>query len=123
MTTLDVWAQQHSVQRVDLVKIDVEGAEIHVLRGGLQFLGQTQPLVIMEIRDGEVRRRSFGYDVSDLIGLLCSIGYAEFCNLRAAGLARIERETDILLGDSDMLALCPAKTSHVRVVKNLASSW
>lgn len=123
MTTLDMWAQQHSVQRVDLVKIDVEGAEIQVLRGGLQFLRQTQPLVIMEIRDREVRRRSFGYDVSDLIGLLCSIGYAEFYSLRAGGLARIERETDILLGDSDMLALCPAKTPHVRVVKTLASNW
>lgn len=36
--TLDAFAKSHGVNRIDLLKIDVEGAELKVLRGGRQLL-------------------------------------------------------------------------------------
>lgn len=119
MMTLDTWAGQNCVQRADLIKIDVEGAEMQVLRGGLQFLRQTQPLLVMEIRDNDVRKRNFGYDVSDLIKLLRSVGYMEFFSLRRRGLVLIQSTADISPNDDDILALNPTRVSHVHAVKRL----
>jgi len=119
MLTLDKWAEQNSVQKADLIKIDVEGAEMQVLQGGLEFLRQTQPLLIMEIRDSDVRKRNFGYDVSDLIKLLRGIGYMEFFSLRRRGLVRIQSATDILPNDDDILALNPVRLLQTKVVKSL----
>jgi len=112
MVTLDAWAKRNSVLRADLMKIDVEGAEIKVLQGAAGFLRTVQPIVILEIRDREVRRRSFGYDVPDLMELLRAAGYEEFYCLRRPGLARISTGADIGDEDHDMVALCPRKSSH-----------
>jgi len=105
MVTLDAWAEQNFVDRLNLIKIDVEGAEIMVLRGGLKLLRRTHPLVILEIRDRQIRQECFGYTISDLMEILRSVGYAEFYCLRKYGLSRVNDEQDISSDDHDMLAL------------------
>lgn len=40
-----------SLPAPDLIKIDVEGAEVEVLRGGLQLLSTTRPSLIVEFSD------------------------------------------------------------------------
>lgn len=50
--TLDhLWACEHEPQ-VDLLKIDVEGAELKVLLGAEQLLRQLEPIVMFENRQG-----------------------------------------------------------------------
>lgn len=50
--TLDhLWANEHKPQ-VDLLKIDVEGAELKVLQGAEQLLCQLEPIVMFENRQG-----------------------------------------------------------------------
>lgn len=47
-TTLDAFVESAGVERVDVVKIDVEGAELSVLDGAKRTLAEHRPTVVME---------------------------------------------------------------------------
>jgi FkbM family methyltransferase len=74
-TTIDAYLAERGVNRVDLVKIDIEGAELLALRGGAAMLARDDaPLFIMELNP---RTQSYGGAGSgDLLGLLQQYGYA-----------------------------------------------
>ena len=44
--TLDAFAEQHDIDHIDLLKIDVEGFEHDVLQGAVQSLGKTNRIVL-----------------------------------------------------------------------------
>lgn len=46
--SLDAIVRGHSLQRLDLLKIDTEGHELSVLRGGVEALGEFTPYVYIE---------------------------------------------------------------------------
>jgi len=50
MTTLDAFCRAQRLERIDLIKIDVEGAEDRVLEGAKEILAHYRPMVIVEIR-------------------------------------------------------------------------
>lgn len=74
-TTIDTYLAERSVRRVDLVKIDIEGAELLALRGASALLARDDaPLFIMELNP---RTLSYGGAGSrDLLDLLKQHGYA-----------------------------------------------
>ena len=45
-TMLDSFTKKHCIEKVDLLKIDVQGAECHVLRGGQNSLKTTRAIVL-----------------------------------------------------------------------------
>jgi FkbM family methyltransferase len=45
---LDEWISNNPQPRVDLIKLDVEGAEINVIRGAVQTLHQYRPTLLIE---------------------------------------------------------------------------
>jgi FkbM family methyltransferase len=47
--TLDHFVACEGIDRVNLIKMDVDGEELQVLRGGLGILKEFQPLLVMEI--------------------------------------------------------------------------
>jgi FkbM family methyltransferase len=49
LTTLDRLLDQHGVQRVDFLKVDVEGAELRVLHGAAGTLKRSEPAVELEM--------------------------------------------------------------------------
>ena len=55
--------------KIDLVKIDVEGAELGVLKGALQLLGRWHPIVIFECGLGA--SDFYGTEPEDVYDLLC----------------------------------------------------
>jgi len=72
--TLDEYVSEQALPRVDLVKIDVEGAEILVLKGARQLLnGPNPPAVICEFSDKTTH--GFGYDAMELRQFLEDQGY------------------------------------------------
>jgi len=73
---LDTWAQDSAIGRVRLVKIDVEGAELLVLRGMQGILeGRSGPEVIFEFCPKNLGSK----DVEDgIFDLLSECGYALF---------------------------------------------
>jgi FkbM family methyltransferase len=52
VVTLDECLKTHGWCDIDLVKIDAEGEESNILKGGARFFAELSPLVQYEIRDG-----------------------------------------------------------------------
>lgn len=73
LTTLDKYVSDNQIICLDLMKIDVEGAELMVLRGGMETISQHRPLIFTEL----LRKwsRAFGYHPNDVIQLLGTMGY------------------------------------------------
>ncbi len=70
---LDHIIRETGVSRVDVVKIDVEGAELLVLKGATQTLAQFSPVVIVEVVD--VQLRAMGTSAGELMAFMASQGY------------------------------------------------
>lgn len=70
---LDQYVAQANLARVDLIKCDVEGAELHVLKGAKQTLTRFRPVVLLETEDRLTK--SFGYDSAEVVQFLLDIGY------------------------------------------------
>jgi FkbM family methyltransferase len=48
LTTLDECMKAYSWQRIDFIKIDAEGAELQIIKGGKEFFDKLSPLVMFE---------------------------------------------------------------------------
>jgi FkbM family methyltransferase len=71
---LDTWATAHNLTRVDVIKIDVEGAEKFVLEGARETIARFKPLLLCEAEAGS--SAMFGYSPADLVVNLEAMGYS-----------------------------------------------
>lgn len=69
-TTLDAFASARAIGEVDLLKIDTESFEAHVLRGAPQVLARTKNLLIEITLEGNEN-----YSLSSLMSLLVGPGF------------------------------------------------
>jgi FkbM family methyltransferase len=72
-TTLDQYCQAAGLDRIDLLKIDAEGAELFVLRGAEQTLRTLRPLVLFEI--GRKNLAPYGIQPAEVHEFLTARGY------------------------------------------------
>ena len=70
---LDQVKEIKSWKRVDLIKIDVEGYELHVLKGANSILSNFKPILFIEVDDNNLRDQ--GHSAMALIQFLEEIGY------------------------------------------------
>jgi FkbM family methyltransferase len=77
LIALDNYCQEHSVSRVDFMKVDVEGAELMVLRGARSLLVSAEGPAIM-FEASESQAASFGSSSSAVKALLAENGYDIF---------------------------------------------
>lgn len=105
ITRLDTWASSNQVKDINLVKVDVEGAEMLVIRGGRTILRQARPSLLLEINNRTGRFQQYGYTIDDLLSELRGIGYDAFYALRVQGLDSFTTESELLESDRDMLAI------------------
>jgi len=70
---IDDVVRELNLTRVDAIKIDVEGAEVFVLRGALDTLKRFHPKIVVEVVPSQLG--SFQTTADDLISLIKSAGY------------------------------------------------
>lgn len=70
---LDDYLAEAKVERLDFIKLDVDGFECHVLGGGLAALQRFQPVILMEFTSYVLRER--GRSTAELLGILQQAGY------------------------------------------------
>ncbi|MFC5455676.1 FkbM family methyltransferase [Prosthecobacter fluviatilis] len=86
---LDDYINEHQISRVDFMKIDVEGAELHALRGSQKMIGRFRPMLFLEVCESWMR--NFQCAPPDLAAFLLDHGYTDFF---IAG-NKVERTSDI----------------------------
>ncbi len=87
LTTLDHYVTTHKIPRVDVIKCDVEGAEMLVFSGAKEVLGHWHPVLLFEAIENHTKL--FNYEVADLLDFIASYGYTLY---RIVG-ERLERAT------------------------------
>ena len=73
LTTLDSVRERYGLDRLDWVKIDVEGYELKVVRGGLLAIEELRPRLFVEVDDAHLRDQ--GDSAQALLGELDQLGY------------------------------------------------
>jgi FkbM family methyltransferase len=68
---LDQWIAKSEVRRLDLVKMDIEGAEIEALEGAVLTLARFRPILLIQAYHVRNGRRTF----EACANFLCGLGY------------------------------------------------
>jgi FkbM family methyltransferase len=73
VTTLDAYLDQFPPRRIDIIKVDIEGAELPFLRGARETIRRYRPLLIIEVQNAS--SSAAGYRAEDILGFLSDLGY------------------------------------------------
>lgn len=76
VTTLDDWQVEQKLSRLDVIKMDIEGAELPALLGGLGVIQRFRPNLIIELN--AATSRAAGYNMLDLVAWLQAQNYDIF---------------------------------------------
>jgi FkbM family methyltransferase len=82
--TLDQFAQDRKIGRVDVIKMDIEGSELRAFQGARQILRESRPLLLVEF-NAPVATQA-GWKLSELYELIRPYGYRA-CELHRRKLA------------------------------------
>lgn len=77
VTTVDRLVTRVRLPRVDFIKVDVEGAELALVRGAERTIGTYRPNVLLEIEDRHLRR--YGHHAGDVVAWFAARGYGMSC--------------------------------------------
>lgn len=78
VSRMDETAPVNSLEKIDLIKIDVEGYELQVLKGAQGVLRKHKPILFVELDDDNLRDQ--GDSASELVRYLEERGYASITN-------------------------------------------
>jgi FkbM family methyltransferase len=96
VVSLDELVQQLEIRRLDVFKLDVEGAELPAIKGGDACLKRFRPVIIAEIHPQ--RSCSLGCKPSDFLEYLSDLGYSIFQYVPTSGRLRTVRSMAELQG-------------------------
>jgi FkbM family methyltransferase len=101
--TIDDYAKSSGLARVGLIALDVEGAELHVLRGAERVLSAYAPHIVFEVHRWYVDW-SAGLHNTEIVRWLASLGYTLF--------AVRDFQSNYDLGDRP-IELVPVETAYL----------
>lgn len=74
--TLDDYAVKNNLERIDLIKIDIEGNELNTLKGMQKVLERDKPIIFIEVINEHLAK--FGSSAHEVYAFLGSLGYKAF---------------------------------------------
>jgi FkbM family methyltransferase len=86
--SLDSYVETLGISRLDMIKVDIEGAEYKFLLGAFRTLKRFRPLMIIELNPKALA--AFGASPEGIVGLARSLGYS-FYTARPSGLRSLVR--------------------------------
>jgi FkbM family methyltransferase len=75
MTRLDDFILENSIGKIDIIKIDIEGAEFMCFEGAKKTLTNDKPIIIFECNES-INIQRFGYNTFELLSFLYQFGYS-----------------------------------------------
>jgi FkbM family methyltransferase len=102
--TLDALAQDLALERVDVMKIDVEGTEVKVLTGARDLLARSRPTLLIEANEAALRGQATS--TAELLALLRSLDYEIHVFSERTG--RIERLAAGAALSANIVAIAPS---------------
>lgn len=106
LTRLDTFVQEQNIKNCHLIKIDVEGAEVMFLRGGVSFLSQTRPIIYGEFNNYFLPK--FGSSFLDVVNIVSPWDYRFFKQNKFGQFIEIEEPQPRL----EHVLLTPSETSN-----------
>jgi len=100
VTTLDTFCRREHIEKIDFIKIDVEGFEQLVLEGGKEIIERSHPLIYLELYDHGLKVN--GGSARELITWLQERGYDHILDAYSEKL--IDAQTDLKDCDIDIIA-------------------
>ena len=89
LARLDTVLRERQIEKVDFIKLDVEGAELSVLRGAPELLkNRPRPVILAEVQN--IRTRPWGYEASEIIQCLAVNDYRWFRPLSGGGVEALD---------------------------------
>lgn len=76
-TTLDEWYEKEGLKKIDLIKIDIEGADFLALKGMSKILQTCQPVLFVEISKPLLYR--YKNTTEEVYDYLLNFGYKAYC--------------------------------------------
>jgi FkbM family methyltransferase len=74
--TIDDMFSKLNLESLDVIKIDTEGSELNIIKGGEKTIKEFKPNILLEFDDKNTSQ--FGYKRDDIVALLQSYGYTNF---------------------------------------------
>lgn len=111
VATLDEVLERLGVDRLDILKVDIEGGELACLKGGLESLQRFRPIVIVEVQEHSAR--TAGHRGRDILELLRPLGY-DFYRLEARG-ALVPLSAEALGPYQDVVCIPPKPSDGAQV--------
>jgi len=106
---LDDWLAGREIEKVDFLKLDVEGGELEVLKGALSLTsGNARPIILVEVQD--VRTLPWGYKAIEIVDYLRAKDYVWFSlrlngSVEEANITTTEVEGNFVACPAESLAL------------------
>lgn len=91
---LDEFIQKEEIKRVDVIKIDVEGAEVKVLNGMKKLLSTQNPKVLIEIKEEMLNQ--LGYHKEDVYNFFKNYRYIAY-DIKNSKIIKTPTEGDLIL--------------------------
>lgn len=88
LVKIDTYVAKKGIQRIDLIKADVEGGEMNVLLGAKKTIEAHHPDLFLEVYEDYTAK--FGYKPANLFNLLVDMGYSIFNLERSGELKKLE---------------------------------
>ena len=115
---LDRVLEEHGIAQVDFVKLDVEGAELSVLKGAPELLSRRpRPVFLAEVQD--IRTQPWGYRALDIVRHLETLGFRWFRTVPGGGLEPMDLEH----ADYDGNFVAVPNEKVVSIERLMSDSW